>query len=586
MPNRMSDTAGWIWTAVLSQRWALPQVLMATALSHVLGLATAIFLMAVYDRVLPSGATASLMALGIGVALAVGFDTALRILRARIADAAGLAVEREATLAFARSLAAGAGGRDGGEVLAGLAEAEARRDGLGASLLTAAGDLPFVLVYLAAIWMVAGSVVAVPVLALCMILALAIGLGGRIHRLAAADAAAGQARRLLLAELAAGSGTLRAMAAGTTLRARIAQLADEQFGRRAALRLGMLTIVQGGQLAQQAAQVGVVLWGALMVIDLRLSGGALIAAVLLTGRALVPAQSIAQLAGQIVAARVQAPAPPRAETAPPVPQHAAERRSPVVEARTPPDFALDLRGVSWSPAGAAPVLRGVSFRAAPGERIALAGPVSAGKSVLLRLIAGLETAAEGRLLIDGTDLFRHDRLLLGRHAGVLIDPLWLPAGTLREVVGAGRARIGAAELHRAAEIAGLGGLIGADPLGWDRPIAAGGRDLSAGQRRALGLARAVAGAPGLLLLDDPSAGLDPRAEAALALALDRGAAGATMLMVTHRPALVRICDRVLVLDQGRITADLAPETYLTHPVAAEGAAPLPATRPPRQAHAG
>ena len=162
MPNRMSDTAGWIWTAVLSQRWALPQVLMATALSHVLGLATAIFLMAVYDRVLPSGATASLMALGIGVALAVGFDTALRILRARIADAAGLAVEREATLAFARSLAAGAGGRDGGAVLAGLAEAEARRDGLGASLLTAAGDLPFVLVYLAAIWMVAGSVVAVP----------------------------------------------------------------------------------------------------------------------------------------------------------------------------------------------------------------------------------------------------------------------------------------------------------------------------------------------------------------------------------------------------------------------------------------
>ncbi|MGA0778653.1 MAG: hypothetical protein ACO3O6_12280, partial [Gemmobacter sp.] len=107
MTRRMSEGGGWIWTAVLGQRWALPQVMAATALSHVLGLAVAIFLMAVYDRVLPAGAAGSLVALGAGVALAVGFDTVLRLLRARIADAAGLAVEREATLALAGALGAG-----------------------------------------------------------------------------------------------------------------------------------------------------------------------------------------------------------------------------------------------------------------------------------------------------------------------------------------------------------------------------------------------------------------------------------------------------------------------------------------------
>ncbi len=187
------------------------------------------------------------------------------------------------------------------------------------------------------------------------------------------------------------------------------------------------------------------------------------------------------------------------------------------------------------------------------------------------------------MLIDGTDLVRHDPLRLGRHAGVVLDPLWLPAGTLREVVAAGRPWIEGAALGRAAEIAGLGGLIGADPRGWDRPLEAGARDLSAGQRRALGLARAVAGGPGLLLLDDPTSDLDPRAEAGLALALDRGAAGATMVIVTHRPAMMRICDRVVVLDQGRITADVAPETYLAR--AAEAATPAPAARTGRHAHA-
>jgi len=589
MPRRMSESAGWIWTAVLGQRWALPQVLVATLLSHVLGLAVAIFLMAVYDRVLPAGATGSLVALGAGVALAVGFDTALRLLRARIADAAGLAVEREATLALAGALsgAIGAGmappARE--EALGALAEAEARRDGLGAALLIAAGDLPFVALYLCAIWLVAGPVVMVPILALATIAALAIGLGGRIRRLAAADAAAGLRRRRLLGDLAAGAETLRAMAGGAALRGAIARLADEQFGRRAALRARVQTVVQGGHLAQQAAQVGVVLWGALLVIDARLSGGALIAAVLLTARALGPAQSVAQLAGQILAARARATPPA------PAPALVAARDAPTRlegggDTLAAPDFALELRGVAWgAPGGAAPVLRAISLRVAPGERIALTGPAGAGKSVLLRLIAGLEPPAEGRVLIDGADLGRHDPLRLGRHAGVVLDPPWLPAGTLREVIAAGRPWIEGAALWRAAEIAGLGGLVGADPRGWDRPVEAGARDLSAGQRRALGLARALAGAPGLLLLDDPTSDLDPRSEAALALALDRGAGGATMVIVTHRPAMMRICDRVVVLDQGRITADVAPETYLARAVAAEAGTPAPAFRTGRRAHA-
>jgi len=597
MPRRMSESAGWIWTAVLGQRWALPQVMVATALSHVLGLAIAIFLMAVYDRVLPAGATGSLVALGAGVALAVGFDTALRLLRARIADAAGLAVEREATLALAGALSGtlGAGmappARE--EALGALAEAEARRDGLGAALMLAAGDLPFVALYLCAIWLVAGPVVVVPILALAAVAALAIGLGGRIRGLAAADAAAGQRRRRLLGDLAAGAETLRAMAGGAALRGAIARLADEQFGRRAALRARVQTVVQGGHLAQQAAQVGVVLWGALLVIDARLSGGDLIAAVLLTARALGPAQSVAQLAGQILAARARAtPATPSlAAPSLAAPALAAARAVPPrvagpADTLAAPDFALELRGVAWgAPGAAAPVLRAISLRVAPGERIALTGPAGAGKSVLLRLIAGLEPPAEGRVLVDGTDLGRHDPLRLGRHAGVVLDPLWLPAGTLREVIAAGRPWIEGAALWRAAEIAGLGGLFDADPRGWDRPIEAGGRDLSAGQRRALGLARALAGGPGLLLLDDPTAALDPRAEAALALALDRGAGGATMVIVTHRPAMMRICDRVVVLDQGRITADLAPETYLARAGAAEAATPAPAVRTGRRAHA-
>jgi ATP-binding cassette subfamily C protein LapB len=554
MAQGMIGTGRHIGAWMRADRWILGQVLLATGLSNLLGLATAVLVMAVYDRVLPAGATTSLLALGAGAGIALACDFALRLARGRLADAVALAAEHRLALAAGRAAAEGRGGWS-----------DARVEGPSAALLCGLGDLPFVPIYLIAIWVVAGPLVALPLVALGGACALAAALAPCIARLAEAERTLAKGRARCIADLGAGGATLRAMAAQEGPLSELRRAADLHVGQAAALRGAVNWVVQVATLAQQAGQVGIVLWGALGVIEEGLSGGALIAAVLLTGRALAPVQVLAHLAQRLATL----PAPVRAETAR-LPEAPALRRAQLRDSG--PEFAIELRDLRCRALGS------VSLRIAPGERIALTGPAGGGRSTLLRLLAGIETPEGGRVLVDGTDMERFAPECLGRHVGALLDPLWLPDGPLRMAVAAGRGVIDDAALHRAATASGLGAAIDADPRGFEMPVAA----LSGAQRRAAAIARAIAGRPRLLLLDDPSAGFDARAELALAVALETAAAGATVVMATHRPALLRLADRVVVLDRGRISADAPPGFF-----AAAASVGNVASSPQRQSiHAG
>jgi ATP-binding cassette subfamily B protein len=189
---------------------------------------------------------------------------------------------------------------------------------------------------------------------------------------------------------------------------------------------------------------------------------------------------------------------------------------------------------------------------APGETVALVGQTGAGKSTLVKLVARYYDVTGGRVLVDGTDIRDLDLAGYRRRLGVVPQEAFLFAGTVRDAIAYGRPEASDAEVRAAASAVGAVDMISRLPGGFDHEVAERGRNLSAGQRQLIALARAYLVDPDILLLDEATAALDLVSEAAVARAADRLLAARTTLVVAHRLTTAARADRIVVLDQGRI----------------------------------
>ncbi|ANM30632.1 hypothetical protein ABI59_15210 [Acidobacteria bacterium Mor1] len=214
-----------------------------------------------------------------------------------------------------------------------------------------------------------------------------------------------------------------------------------------------------------------------------------------------------------------------------------------------------------------PILKGFSFELEAGQALAVIGPSGSGKSTLARLLVGIRKPTVGAVRLDGADVHAWERADFGRHVGYLPQDAALFEGTVAENI----ARLGEANpeaVVAAAQLAGAHEMILALPQGYRTPVGESGLPLSGGQRQLIALARAVFGRPRFVVLDEPNAGLDGEGERALARCLCRlRESGATVVLIAHRPSLVRQADRVLVLKEGAIEmcgtpADVLPRLGL------------------------
>jgi len=214
---------------------------------------------------------------------------------------------------------------------------------------------------------------------------------------------------------------------------------------------------------------------------------------------------------------------------------------------------IELRDVHFSyPGGGPEALAGVSLTVEPGETVALVGQTGAGKSTLVKLVARYYDATGGRVLVDGTDIRELDLASYRRRLGVVPQEAFLFAGTVRDAIAYGRPGASDAEVRAAASAVGAVDMISRLPGGFGHEVAERGRNLSAGQRQLLALARAYLVDPDILLLDEATAALDLVSEAAVARAAERLEAARTTLVVAHRLTTAARADRIAVVDQGRI----------------------------------
>ncbi len=572
----------WLWAAFAGSRRIYGEAIFATLAINVLALAFPLYTMNVYDRVLPNSASETMWALSIGVVAATLFDLLIKVLRSSFVDTASRRADvLMANYVFSRVLGARLALRQAsvGVRANTLRELDTIREFLNSATLTTFGDLPFAILFIAMIAYVGGAVALVMVAAIPLLIGMGWLTQRSMARLCERNARQSAQRNAVAVETLTGLETIKAVGAESWAAARWeAAVAD---GIRTSTEMRHLSS-QGLYFiyaAQTLTQVAMVVVGFHLVAAGSITSGALIASTMLAGRAVQPLSQLAMLVARLHQTRIAFRL--LDELA-----HSPQERTPDARLIAKPRFdgaiAFEKVGFSYDPQSP-PVLRDVSFEIAPGERVALIGPIGSGKSSALRLMQALIPAGDGRVLVDGMPVGQLDPTLLRRRIRLAQQDAELFHGTIRSNISLSDPGVGDQALLRAAEAAGALSWISRLPRGFDTEVRERGAGLSGGQRQSVALARALIGDPDVILLDEPTSDMDPRSERQLVERLKPWLGRRTLVIVTHRPAMFDLVDRLIVLDEGRKLLDGPKASVIAALAEMEKRAAAPAQRRPAPA---
>jgi ATP-binding cassette subfamily C protein LapB len=544
----------WFW-GTLGESWRIYRdVLVASVLINLFAVASPLFVMNVYDRVVPNHAIETLWVLAIGVSVVFGFDLLLRTLRGRFIDAAGGRADMQLSARlYERVLGLRLDARpaSSGAFANNLREFDGIRDFFTSLTLTTIVDVPFSLLFLLVVWLIAGPLVLVPLAAIPLLLAFGFYVQPRLRQAAEHSMRAAAQKNATLVESMVEAETVRALGVEGRLQRLLEASNAENVRWNITARGWALTATNLATFLQQLVSVGVVVYGVYLIADGQLSMGALIAAVILSGRAVVPLAALAGLLTRFYQANAAL------EALDQVMQLPVERPDGKVFVTRPVlQGDVEFEHVTFTyPGQEVAALKDASFQIAAGERVAIIGRVGSGKTTINRLIAGLYQPQEGAVRVDGIDMRQLDPGDLRHNVAYVSQDNQLLFGTVRDNLTLGIAQVDDEAIVRAAELSGVASFVNRHPLGFDMPVGEHGGRLSGGQRQAVALARALVQDAPVLLLDEPTGAMDNSSEEHIRRELATVVEGKTLVLITHRASLLDLVQRVIVVDAGQIVAD-------------------------------
>ena len=529
-------------------------VLLAAILINVFALTIPLFIMNMYDRVIPNAALDTGWAFAIGATLILSFDFAIRIIRGRLIDIAGRRMDvLTGAKIFDQLLNIRLAERpaSSGVFANMLREFDTVREFFTSATIAALVDLPFALLFVLVIAFIGGPLALVVLTIMVVIVAASYALQVALKKDILKAMRAGEERHGVLVETINGLETVKAIGADQRLRSLYTEHLGEmaRYGQEARYysNLGIsLTYFM-----QQMMTVLIVVFGMYLIKDNALSVGALIAAVLLAGRAVAPMAQIASLMTRFYQTRnalntITALMHKDVER----PQNKAFIHRPELQGE------VAFKNVSFAyPRSERKILDNVSFNIRHGEKVAIIGRIGSGKSTLARLLMGLYQPAEGQIFVNDTDQAQIDPADLRRNFAYIAQDVTLFRGTVRDNITAARIEASDEEILRAAQISGVHEFVKAHPLGLDAEVGEGGSALSGGQRQAVALARAMLTKPSLYICDEPTNAMDVQAENAFVQHIKGEVNNKTLILITHRLSLLEIVDRIIVVEQGKIIMD-------------------------------
>jgi len=558
---RLTQPKAWFW-GTLARFWPIySHVLLASVLINSFALASPLFIMNVYDRVVPNNALDSLWVLALGVTTVFAFEFVMRNIRTYFVDVAGKNADviiASRLLQQLMSMKLANKGPSTGAMANNLREFESLREFFTSGTVVALVDLPFIILFLGVIWLVAGPVAFIPLAAVPAVILVGALLQVPLRRVIEKTYREATQKHALLVETIDGLETIKATAAeGRVQRSweRFVGLTAESSGKARFLS-GLATTF--AQVSIQVVTVAVVVYGVYRIASGDITMGALVAATILTGRALAPLGSIAAMLTRLQQSRVALHSLDAIMKAP-------------VERPTDKSFLhrprlsgqVEMQKVSFGyPGQETKALDGASFKIRQGEKVGILGRIGSGKSTIARLLIGLYEPAEGAVLMDGTDIRQIDPADLRRNVGYVSQDNYLFFGTVRDNIAFGAPHVDDATVLRAAAVAGVTDFLRTHPLGFDLQVGERGMGLSGGQRQAIVIARALLLDPPIILLDEPTSNMDNSTEALFKRRLEQILPGKTLLLVTHRSSLLSLVDRLIIVDGGRVVADGPKEDVL------------------------
>ena len=510
--------------------------------------------MNVYDRVIPNNAIETGWALGIGALTVFAFDLALRILRGYLIDLAGRRIDVIAARRIydqVMNMKYSERPKSSGVFANMLRDFDTVRDFFTSATVTGFVDLPFSLLFLFVIYLVAGPVAFILIGLMAVALAAGYFLQFPLKALVRKSTQSSEAKHGLLVESIHGLETIKSIGADGRFRARYGDFIAENaaYGQQSRLVSGLGVNI--ATFIQQITSVVVVLMGMYMVQEGDLSVGALIATVMIGGRAIAPIGQIANLMTRYHSASSSLKTL-EGLMAKPVERPASKQflHRPDLKGK------ITFENVSFSyPGTDRKILQGISFMIHPGEKVGIVGRVGSGKTTISKLIMGLYDPNDGAIFIDGTDYRQIDPADIRRHVAYVAQDVFLFSGTVRDNITASLPQASEAQILEAAVKAGVHDFIARHPMGYDAPMGQHGVGLSGGQRQAIALARAMLLRPKVMVCDEPTNAMDSQAEANFMTYVRRETKESTLVLITHKQNMLSLVDRLILIDQGKVMMD-------------------------------
>lgn len=552
--DQPQHAAHWFWSVFTTLRTYYLDSTLAAVMINLLALATSMFSMNVYDRVIPNAALHSLWVLAIGVSLAGLLELGLRTLRGYLVDVAGKKADLllSARL-FRHILNLRAQDRPGssGQFAGQLRDFESVRDFVSSTTLVAFSDVPFIFLFLLVIGLLGGPLVWVPIVGALLVL-----LAGWLSQWPIRDSIERyqyeSAQKLgFMVESLERLEQIRAMGAEPRLQGRWERLSATTARSAMGSRLASAITLNFTQFVQQTCNTAMIIWGVYLILEGRMSVGALIGCTILAGRALGP---LGQVAGLLTRYQHAVGAFKTMDRIMKLEGQYNPDRTYLGLSRTQGELAVRQLQFAY-PHTQRQVLQIGSLSVAAGEHVAVMGPVGSGKSTLLKVMAWLYPSETGQVLLDGLDMAQISPAdLRAQIAWVGQDPVLFRA-SLRDNLLMAAPHVSDDRLQHVLRLTGMVSWVATHPMGLDMPLGENGTSLSGGQRQMVALARALLSDAPVILLDEPTSAFDAAGEQRLLEALQPELQGKTVVLATHRPAPLSLVSRIVLLDAGQMLAD-------------------------------